>query len=62
KVENRICHFSYSTDGKRFEKIKEPFKAREGKWVGAKVGFFSVQPSDCPDRGWIDVDDFSISR
>ena len=62
KVTDGRCIFLYSSDGKRFNKINEAFMAREGKWVGARVGFFSVQPADCRDRGWIDIDDFSITK
>ncbi len=36
------CQFSYSTDGQRFELLGPEFGAREGKWVGAKMGFFCL--------------------
>ncbi len=62
KVKDGICRFSYSTDGKHYKDIDHTFKARQGKWVGARVGFFSMQPAGCPDRGWIDIDDFSIEK
>jgi hypothetical protein len=32
------CKFSYSIDGNRFEDIGNEFKAKPGKWIGAKVG------------------------
>lgn len=50
------CVFSYSLNGEKFETVDVPFVAREGKWVGARIGFFSVQPFSAPDRGWIDID------
>jgi beta-xylosidase len=36
------CTFAYSTNGARFVPVGVPFLAREGKWVGAKVGLFAV--------------------
>ncbi len=49
------CRFSYSTDNNCFRDVEGVFKARAGKWIGAKVGFYSVTPAGCHDRGWIDV-------
>lgn len=49
------CTFYYSTDGKKYREIGTPFMAREGHWIGARVGFFAVQPKG-PNRGWIDID------
>lgn len=61
KVDNEeYCQFEYSTDGKRFKKCGTIFKAREGYWTGARIGFFSVQPPK-KNRGWIDIDYFRIS-
>ena len=39
-----ICHFYYSLDGKKYKAIGMPFTARQGKWIGAKVGLFSTTP------------------
>lgn len=36
------CEFSYSTDGKTFAILGEPFTAKPGVWIGAKVGLFSI--------------------
>lgn len=57
-----MCTFYYSFDGENWEaaNAKTPFKAREGKWIGATVGIFSLHGLDCKDRGWIDVDWFRI--
>lgn len=55
------CTFSYSTDGKEYVSAAQPFQAREGKWIGAKVGMFSSQPSGL-NRGWVDVDWFHMER
>ncbi len=52
-----MCEFSYSTDGKKFHKLGKPFQAREGKWIGAKVGTFCTRPHMVTnDGGWADVD------
>lgn len=55
------CRFSYSTDGKKFKDIGSPFQAREGHWIGARVGFFAVQPKG-PNRGWMDIDWIHIDK
>ncbi|GAB6120062.1 glycoside hydrolase family 43 protein [Dysgonomonas termitidis] len=56
------CSFSYSTDGRKYKEIGEPFQARQGKWIGAKVGMFIMnQVSDTP-RSWMDVDWFRIEK
>ena len=55
------CRFSYSLDGKKFTEAGTLFKAREGKWIGAKVGMFSVTPHG-KERGWVDVDWFRVEK
>ncbi|MDF1548481.1 MAG: glycoside hydrolase 43 family protein, partial [Bacteroidales bacterium] len=41
--ENAVCNFSYSENGKKYTKIGKPFTAREGKWIGSKIGFFALR-------------------
>ncbi len=48
------CRLDYSTDGKRYTEGGR-FKARAGKWIGAKAGFYSTTPADVSERGWIDI-------
>lgn len=55
------CRFSYSLDGKKFTEAGTLFKARQGKWIGAKVGMFSVTPHG-KERGWLDVDWFRVEK
>ena len=55
------CRFSYSLDGKKFTEAGTLFKARQGKWIGAKVGMFSVT-SHGKERGWVDVDWFHVEK
>lgn len=51
-----VCSFSYSIDGKSFTSVGEPFKAREGRWIGAKVGFFFTRPGKFNDAGTANID------
>ena len=37
-----VCTFAYSLDGKKYTTVGEFFTARQGKWIGAKVGLFCV--------------------
>lgn len=55
------CRFSYSLDGKKFTEAGTLFKARQGKWIGAKVEMFSVTPHG-KERGWVDVDWFHVEK
>jgi hypothetical protein len=57
------CVFSYSTDNKKFTTFGSPFQAREGKWIGAKVGTFCTRPDMViNDGGWTEVDWFRITK
>ncbi|MDE6629328.1 MAG: glycoside hydrolase 43 family protein, partial [Muribaculaceae bacterium] len=58
---NELCTFYYSLDGKKWTACGKPFQAREGHWIGARVGFFSVMPAG-KNRGWIDLDWFRITK
>lgn len=56
------CDFSYSTDGQTFSPLGTTFQAREGKWIGTKVGTFCTRPAiKANDGGWADVDWFRIT-
>ena len=58
-----MCNFSYSLDGKKYESLGVPFQAREGQWIGAKVGMFCTRPAiKTNDGGWADVDWFRITK
>ena len=57
-----MCQFSYSEDGKKFKKIGLPFKAKEGKWIGAKVGLFSVSAQEAKRGGYADVEYFKVTK
>jgi beta-xylosidase len=57
-----LCQFSYSEDGLNFTAIGKAFKAQPDKWIGAKVGLFSVSAEDVRVGGYADVDWFRITN
>lgn len=59
--EGGICRFSYSTDGEVFNPIGKSFTARPGRWVGAKVGIFCLNPGPQNNTGYADFDWFRIT-
>ena len=56
-----VCRFSYSTDGTAFEPVGEPFTARQGGWIGAKVGLFASRPEYNNDSGFADFHSFRVT-
>lgn len=56
--DGKKCNFSYSIDGKKYKNLGETFQAKEGKWIGAKVGLFCTRPLTKNDGGRVDVDWF----
>ena len=56
-----VCTFAYSLNGKKYTTVGDAFTARQGKWIGAKVGLFCVTPDD-GNRGWADVDWFRMTN
>ncbi len=56
----RQCVFSYSTDNKKFISIPESFQAREGVWIGAKMGLYCTGRQTTNDAGYADVDWFRV--
>ena len=59
--EGGICQFRYSENGIDFTPAGNQFTAREGKWIGAKVGLYSSREQQTNDAGYVDVDWFRIS-
>jgi beta-xylosidase len=60
--EKGLSAFSYSLDGKEFSSIGETFTARQGKWIGAKVGMFCLNPLQTGPRGHADLDWFRVDK
>jgi hypothetical protein len=48
--EGARCTFSYSTDGRAFHPLGPDFAARQGRWIGAKVGLFAAQRGGWPGQ------------
>ncbi|MFL5540711.1 MAG: glycoside hydrolase 43 family protein, partial [Longimicrobiaceae bacterium] len=59
-TDNAVCRFSYSVDGSGWRDVGQPFTAREGRWVGAKVGLFAAAPVGAGTVGHADFDFFRI--
>lgn len=53
-----VCNFSFSEDGKNFRPVGEPFTARQGRWIGAKVGVFASRVGRTREYGYADFDWF----
>jgi len=58
---NGLCQFSYSEKGTDFTTIGKIFQARPGKWIGAKVGLFSISTQEANRGGYADFDWFRIT-
>lgn len=58
--ESAMCNFSFSADGVNFTNVGNAFKAREGRWIGAKVGLFFNRSGKFNDAGTADIDWFRI--
>ena len=52
----------YSSDGTSFTSLGNVFKAHEGKWIGAKVGFYALREGAINDAGSADIDWFRIEK
>ena len=62
KVKDSKVKFAWSRDGNTFKSCGDAFNMREGKWIGAKFGYVSVDTNPKSDRGWIDADWIRITR
>lgn len=61
-VNNGEMTLAYSLDGKKFTKCGDKFKMREGKWIGAKIGFVAFEPAGKANRGWVEADWFRVTK
>ena len=57
-----ICNFFYSENGDTFNSIGESFTAKEGKWIGAKVGLLALRQGVINDAGSTAIDWFRITK
>ena len=54
--EDGSAMFSYSEDQKNYRKIGEIFSIKEGKWIGAKIGFLALRENFINDAGYTNID------
>ncbi len=54
--------FYYSYDNKNFIKAGENFKAREGGWIGAKIGFVALREGKINNAGYANIDWFRVTK
>ena len=59
---NALCNFSFSLDNKIYTPLGVSFIAKEGKWIGAKIGTFCSRPSATNDGGRVDIDWFRFEK
>lgn len=62
ETEGGICQFSYSLNGKEFTPITTSFQAKEGVWIGAKIGVFCTGTVKAHDSGYADFDWFRVTQ
>ena len=64
-VPDAICNFEYSLDGKKWAPLPDKdysFTARQGKWIGAKFGFFCNRHASKNDGGWLRIDWVKVAK
>lgn len=62
RVKDGKFQFAYSLDGKRYKDVGDVFGLRQGKWIGAKMGYVSERSNTKGNRGWIDADWFRVTK
>ena len=62
QVSDGYARFAYSMDGKHYKDAGERFRLKEGKWIGAKVGYVAQCWQRKSNRGWIDADWFRVTK
>lgn len=56
------AQFSYSLDGKKYTDCGPVFEVKEGKWIGAKLGFFNCRPGVKNDAAFLDIDWIRLTK
>ncbi len=56
KIKENNAEFFYSENGKNFIKIGSVFQLKEGKWIGAKLGFVALRDGFTNDAGNLKID------
>lgn len=55
-----LYQFSYSFDNFKYKVLGRPVKASKGRWIGAKIGLFCINPNIKESKGFADFDWFSV--
>jgi len=55
-----LCRFLVGGDGKDFRPFGPEFQAREGRWIGTRIGLFCLHPGNAPGQGYADFDWFRM--
>ncbi len=56
------CKFQYRVDSDNWIEIENIFIAREGRWIGAKIGLFATRMDQTNDSGYADFNWFRITN
>ncbi len=59
---NGITQFSYSDNGKKYTNFGKQFQAKPGKWIGAKVGLYSISTENSKRGGYADFEYFKVTK
>lgn len=54
------CAFGYAT-GNDFRELPQPYQAKKGMWIGAKVDPYSVKDDESSSSGHADFDYFRLN-
>lgn len=54
--EDRKAQFSFSEDENIYKKMGSSFTIKEGKWIGAKIGFVALREGITNDAGYVKID------
>ncbi|WP_398452066.1 glycoside hydrolase 43 family protein [Sphingobacterium thalpophilum] len=54
------AQFKYSCDGRVYLPLGDKFHIRQGKWIGAKMGYFILNGTVDSARSWADIDWFRV--
>lgn len=51
-----FAEWSYSLDGKKFQTLATDYQLVEGRWIGAKLGFYNSRAAVKNDGAFLDID------
>jgi len=61
-VKDSKVRFAWSQNGKKFKDCGSEYPMKEGKWIGAKFGYVSVDTNPKTDKGWIEADWIRVTK